>query len=241
METEVRLNPALYIASNVSNNFMTGFRYIFLITFILQISLVANCQETQIDSTILNIDTATIDGVKYKAIYKTNKYFFILNSKEDTVFKSKNYFRFFEFTDFDNDNRKDLIFSYISNIPIKDLILYDSKNKVFVPVENFSKFPEPIKIKGTKFYYSFHHSGCADKNWDSDLFYIDNFKAIILGNISGRECDNMDVKDDIYIYKIKENKKSLIKSLSIDMIHKFKDDKWGFIEDFWTKNYKEFE
>jgi hypothetical protein len=212
-----------------------------MLALFIQIALTLNCQETRIDSTILNIDTATIDGIQYKAIFKTDDYFYILDSKEKIVFKSNSYYRFFEFIDINNDGRKDLIFSYIGNNPIQDLILYDIKNKVFTPVKDFSEYPEPIKIKGTKYYYSYRRSGCADMNWDSDLFFIQNFKAIALGSISGRECNNEEEKDGIYIYKTKGVKKILYKTLKIDTIRNFKDDKWGFIGDFWTNNYMDFE
>jgi hypothetical protein len=231
----------MIIHANVSNNFKMNHRHILILALFIQISFILNCQETRIDSTILNMDTTTIDGIHYKAIFKTDDYFYILDSKENIVFKSNKYYRFFEFIDFNNDGRKDLIFSYIGNNPIQDLIMYDVKYKEFTPVKDFSNYPEPIKIKETKYYYSYHRSGCADMNWDSDLFYISDFKAIQLGSLSGRECNNEEQKDGIYIYKIKGDKKTLYKTLNIATIHKFKDDKWGFIKDFWTNNYMNFE
>ena len=78
-------------------------------------------------------------------------------------------------------------------------------------------------------------------NWDSDLFYIDNFKAIRIGNIAGRQCDNRDgEKDAVYIHKVYGDKEKLFKTLPIDTIGKYKDFKWGFIKEYWTKNYKLF-
>jgi hypothetical protein len=216
-------------------------KHILILALFIQISFILDCQETRIDSTILNMDTTTIDGIHYKAIFKADDYFYILDTKDKIVFKSNNYYRFFEFIDFDNDGRKDIIFSYIGNNPIQDLVMYDVKDKEFTPVKDFSNYPEPIKIIGTKYYYSYHRSGCADMNWDSDLFYIQDFKAIPLGSISGRECNNEEEKDGIYIYKTKGDQKTLYKTLSIGTIHKFKDDKWGFIKNFWTNNYMNFE
>jgi hypothetical protein len=187
----------------VRNNFKMNHRHILILALFIQIAMTLNCQETRIDSTILCVDTATIEGIHYKAIFKTNDNFYILDSNENIVFKSNDYSRSFEFVDFDNDGMKDILFSYISNIPLKDLLLYDINNKGFTPVEDFSKYPEPIKIKCTKYYYSYHKSGCADMIWDSDLFFIQNFTAVPLGNISGNGCDDEEEKGGIYIYKLK--------------------------------------
>jgi len=130
----------------------------------------------------------------------------------------------------------------MANVPgIADLIVYDIKNQKFVQVENFSKFPDSRPITETKYFYSYHRSGCADMDWDSDLFYIENFKTIKIGNISGRECENTIVKDGIYIYSITGENKKLIKTMPIGTINKYKDYKWGFIKDYWSKNYKLFE
>lgn len=220
---------------------MTKFRNSITLGFFFLITLTSNCQETRLDTSIIHADTARIDGISYTAIFRTDDLFYILDSKENIVFKSKDYYRFFEFTDFNDDGKKDLMFSYLGNNPIKDLILYDIKNRIFIPVKNFKDFPEATRIKGTKYYYSYHRSGCADMNWDSDLFYIENFSAIKLGNISGRECDNRDEKNGVYIHKLNGNKKELIEIKDINDVHKFKNDKWDFINDYWTKNFMTFE
>jgi len=122
-----------------------------------------------------------------------------------------------------------------------DLILYDKKSKNFKAVENFRDYPEPTKIADTKYYYSYHRSGCADRNWDSDLFFIEDFKTYKLGTISGRECEGSAEKEGLYIFIIKENKETLLETKDINEIHKFQNDKWDFINDYWIKNYKRFE
>lgn len=199
-------------------------------------------QESKVDSTILNVSVATIGNMKYTALFKTDDYLYIIDSTGNIIFKREDSYPDFEFKDFDNDGNKDLVISHMTNIPgIEDLLLFDKKQQTFVPVKNFSKYPDPKSIKGTKYFYSYHRSGCADMNWDSDLFYIENFKTKKIGNISGRECNNIDEKDGIYIYIIRDKKKNLIKTLPIDTIKKYQDFKWGFILDFWTKNYDEFE
>lgn len=197
--------------------------------------------DPQIDTTLLHVDTAKILGEAYTAIYKTNDTLYVLNSKTDTILKVPDLHPNFEFDDFNGDGFKDIRIHYMSNVPaIQDLLLFDRSKRNFKLVDNFSRFPDPNPIKGTKYYYSYHRSGCADMNWDSDLFYIENFNAIRIGNIAGYECENRDVKDGIYIHKIKGNKEILFRELPITTIEKYEEYKWGFIKDYWTKNYKLF-
>ena len=220
---------------------MTKFRNNITLGFLLIITLTSNCQEAITDSTILNADSSMIDGRKYKAIYKTDEFFYIIDSQDKIVFKRKDYYKFYEFSDFDNDGNNDILFSYLGNVPRMDLILYDKKSKNFKAVENFRDYPEPTKIADTKYYYSYHRSGCADRNWDSDLFFIEDFKTYKLGTISGRECEGSAEKEGLYIFIIKENKETLLETKDINEIHKFQNDKWDFINDYWIKNYKRFE
>jgi hypothetical protein len=214
-----------------------------LLTFIVFFlySLTGFSQNEIIDSSIISSDTATIENEFYKAFYRNDNYFILLNSSDSIVFKKDKLSMLFEFIDFDNDGNKDLIFSYLGNIECNDLFLFETKSKSFRIVENFIEFPDPKQIENSKYYYSYHRSGCADGNWDSDLFIIENFRAIKIGNIAGRQCDNLDEKDGIYIYKIKGESEILVESLSIDTIDKYENYKWGFIKDYWSKNYLKFE
>ena len=121
---------------------------------------------------------------------------------------------------------------------VLDLFLYVPSLIGFREIKDFRNFPEPEQIKGTKYYYSYHKSGCADMNWDSDLFYIKSFRTIRIGNIAGRQCGNRDgIKDAVYIHKVSGKKEKWIKTLPIDTIWKYKDLKWGFIKEYWTKSY----
>lgn len=152
----------------------------------------------------------------------------------------------FEFTDFNKDGNPDILFTYIGNNSSYDIYLFDNKTDEFKNLDGFDRFPEAIQLKvNPKYYYSYHRAGCADMNWVSDLFYIDNFKTIQIGHIYGQGCD-FEVKENpqiIEIYKVlrndEENKK-LIKNLPyIKNIPKF-GDKWKFIEKYWNNNYEKF-
>jgi hypothetical protein len=149
-----------------------------------------------------------------------------------------------KFSDFDHDGNIDITIVYMGNNVTYDLYLFDKKINNFKFIDDFSSFPEAIQLKtNPKFYYSYHRAGCADMNWVSDLFCIENFKIIHIGHISGRGCYSKAEPLEFKIDKVLNNdeaKVTLIEKLpyskNISEIH----DKWEFIEKYWNKNYKKF-
>ena len=195
---------------------------------------------TQNDTSIYSQQTVTIKGKKYNG-FLTPDGFQLLNSKNEIYLRHLGDYFTWEFKDFNKDGYKDIYLEKGGNTPERfDLLLYVTTTRVFRQVKDFEYFPAPENIKGTRYFYSYHKSGCADMNWDSDLFYIKDCKAIRLANISGNECENSGIKDGLYITKVLGAKKFLFKTLSIDTVHTYKEDKWGFIKEYWTKNYKIF-
>lgn len=204
-------------------------------------SIAQKWEKVYLDTNIFSIDTVTVGKNKFIG-FINDKTYFLLNGKGDTLIKKTDYYFGAEFKDFNQDGHKDILLHYSSNATmVLDLFVYMPTIKSFKEVKGFRQFPAPLPIKNTGYYYSYHKSGCADMNWDSDLFYIKDFKAITLGNISGRQCDNRDgVKDAVYIHKVHGKQKQLFKTLPIMTIWKYKDYKWGFIEEYWTNNYRQF-
>jgi hypothetical protein len=152
-----------------------------------------------------------------------------------------------EFIDFDNDQNQDILISYIGNNSVYDLYLFDRLNNEFKFLVGFDKFPEAIQLKtNKKYYYSYHRAGCADMNWVSDLFYIDNFKTVHIGHIYGQGCD-YEVKDNpqtIELFKVVDNDES--KKIIVEKLPYLKHipdfgDKWTFIEKYWNKNYSKYD
>lgn len=163
----------------------------------------------------------------------------ILNTKNDTIYRHDgSASNGFVFEDFDENGTLDIRLNHISNSGgYSELIMFDEKTNQFKNVINFDSFNNPIRLKKTKLWYSYHKSGCADINWDSDLFYIQNYKAIRIGNISGRGCEG-EPKNGIFINKIIGEKEKLIK----EIIRKkgYYGDKWEFIEKYWNENFNKF-
>ena len=191
-----------------------------------------------IDSTIVSFHTTTILGEEYRG-FGTNQYqVVVINSKGDTVFNQADLYFDFDFYDFNGDSLDDIVIHHLSNVPaIQDLLLFDKAKTGFKMVIGFDKFPDPKPILGTDYYYSYHRSGCADNFWDSDLFYIDKFETHLLGNISGNECEG---EKGIVVSKSIDGQKRILDKFPIDILEKYEDRKWGFIADYWSRNYSRF-
>lgn len=146
-----------------------------------------------------------------------------------------------EVVDFNKDGYNDYLITFIGNVPISELYMFDSVSLTFKKVDNFNYFPEPKPLNVNPIYfYSYHRAGCADANWVSDLFYIDDFKAIQIGHIYGEGCGT-DEEQRIEISKVVTlDKVFLLETLPIDTIGEYENYRWGFIEEYWNKNIEKF-
>jgi hypothetical protein len=186
--------------------------------------------------------SAKVDGSYYKALYYSDNSIALVRQSDGKklIWKEDDAVSSLQFVDFNRDGYKDLLVDYFTNVPdIWSLILFDVRSKSFIKVDKFENFPAAIRISHTNLYYSYHRSGCADMTWDSDLFIIDHFKAVAIGNINGTACNNQDKEDGIYISKVRGDKLELYKKLPISTLSEF-DDKWGFIKQYWQRHYHEF-
>ncbi|WP_256537576.1 XAC2610-related protein [Mucilaginibacter aquariorum] len=191
--------------------------------------------------TILDITRDVVDGQHFTIQRTMQVGLYVFNSKNDTIFRDSSYISNAKFKDFNNDGYKDIWIVHSENVPgIRGLLLYNKASKTYQEVIGFEAFPAPEAIANTKYYYSYHRSGCADMNWTSDLFYIDNYKPVKIGTIEGYECADTDIKDGVYIYKKRGKKETEIRRLSINIINNYEENKWGFIQSYWHKNYKLF-
>lgn len=179
------------------------------------------------------------NGIIFETCLKQYDLFTLKSSTGDILYKNDNNPSEYLLTDFNEDGYLDIELHFMTNVPgINELLIFDPEFKSFKEIENFSSFPSSLKIKGTDLFYSYHRSGCADANWDSDLFYFKENIAIKIGNIHAIECDNEN-DNGIYIYKVNGENKKQIKLIPIEK--KDFDNKWDFIEKYWTENYTEFE
>ncbi|QQR85424.1 MAG: hypothetical protein IPJ76_12490 [Flavobacteriales bacterium] len=162
----------------------------------------------------------------------------------DTVFRFRGPTNGLTVRDFDSDGHDDIIIHHITNMPgIEELIRYSTHSNGFVEVQLFSSFPSSTELQGTGLFYSYHRSGCADMNWDSDLFFLDDSMAVRVGNIHGEGCEDITrtlarisyaadsgTSDDLVV----------MDSLVFDAGCSSGVSKWDFIREYWTANWKEF-
>ncbi len=240
MVTKQPLTNVLLQAGNVVGNFMSQPLRLLSTLVFLTISLKLFAQTTQIDTSYYSYQTVSILKKNYHGFLTANG-FKLLNSKNEIFLEHAGDYFSWEFKDFNKDGYKDIFLDHGGNTPGRfDLLLYIPATKSFRQIKDFESFPDPAEIIGTKYFYSYHRSGCADMNWDSDLFYIKNYKAIRVANISGCECGKSGIKDGLYISRIRGEKKILFKTLPIETIYKNKGDKWKFIKVYWAKNNRFF-
>lgn len=190
-------------------------------------------------------DTITINGHKYIQTLKDNKFNCLLSIQGDTIVKSEDYYFTLKLIDIDEDGYTDIRVFAFSNTPNQcDNYLFNKTTSSFKLIENCDLNIK--KVKGTNFFYSYNRVDCADQNWESSLSKIKNYKLVNYGYIRGQGCDfEMEKKPQIIeIYKVSNSdkrEKTLTKKLPYQKHIKEFGDKWKFIENYWTRNYKTFE
>lgn len=190
--------------------------------------------------------SATFDGTAYNATLNGDESLSIRAVKKTVTYIKRadlyvifEKFASLEFKDINGDGYPDLVVHYKSNIPnVTDAALYDKRSKKFVLITGYPNYPASERILNSNFYYSYHTGGCADMDWDSDLYKIVKYKIIPLGTISGKGCESSSEKLGIYIYKMRHKKENLIKSLPITDLAK--GGKEAFIKAYWGGKYRDF-
>jgi hypothetical protein len=187
----------------------------------------------------MNKVSGKILGKEYHAFCTDDTYSScVTNSKNDTLIKDKNLNPIPEFIDFDKDGIVDIAFK--SNLENQyDLIKFDTITNKFKKVKDFDKFLEPKKINNSNYWFGYHAAGCADECWESDLFYLDNFEAKRIGNISKYYIDESG-NFEFVISRVSNDKLIPIKHLDKKSVEKWEENKFEAIESYWIKNYKNF-
>lgn len=197
--------------------------------------------EIAADDLYSQYENIEINGLSYVVSIDSEGVFSVENHLGKEIFRDEAFTHKFKFVDFDSDGYQDIILEYVTNVPgIQELLLYSPEKKLFIKVDNYSHYPASKRIKDTRFLFSYSRAGCADSNWESNLFVIKDFKTIQLGKIVGVGCKDaiMERETGIYIYTFSEKGKELKKY--IEREEGYWDGKWDFIEKYWKENYKNF-
>lgn len=163
----------------------------------------------------------------------------------DTI--ESNGLAYIKYPDFNKDGNADILIDYFGSNSTYLLYLFDPEEKNFKQIENYLKYPDAVQLNAnSEYYYSYKKAGCADLDWVSDLFKIQDFKIVQLAHIEGNGCDfNVKISPQVIkIFKVTNNdvqNRILIEELSyLKNIPEF-EDKWNFIQKYWNKNYIKFE
>lgn len=189
------------------------------------------------ESYYFEFKSQTINKIKYDFFIEKSGEFKIQESKDKIIYSQTENVTDFELVDFNKDGFIDVIINHPSNRVLQTLLLYKPGSKTFVLIDDFIEFPNSKKIKSTKFYYSYQGNGCAQNDWSSYLYKIENNKIIKIGLIDGEGCLEND-KNGIYIYNIKSKESILIKYIKRG--EGFWKDKWDLIDNYWNENYMVF-
>ncbi|CAM1359079.1 conserved hypothetical protein [Tenacibaculum litopenaei] len=182
---------------------------------------------------------AIINGAVFKVYSRRPGNFTIVNEAQKIIYQRDENPADFKIADVNGDGFPDILLEYFTNVPgVNELLVYDLKTASFKEVTDFANFPAATRIENSDFYYSYHKSGCADSNWDSDLFKIIDYKAIRFGNIRGIGC-GVGEANGIYINKVDNEKLKQIKFIPREA--GYWDGKWDFIAEYWSKNYTKFQ
>jgi hypothetical protein len=201
-----------------------------------------NAQNFQIDTTF-NLPKGKLE-IKSRTL---NSEFIIISSKFnnniieiDTI--EQNGLAFIKYPDFNTDKYPDILIDYIGNKSSYSLYLFDSIQLKYKEIQNYSDFPDAIQIK-PNIYYSYQAVGCADLNWVSNLFKIQDFEIIHLAHMDAESCENESKTNQktIKVFKVKSsNNNQLIQDLKYNEQIKISDNKWEYLKRYWWKNYSRF-
>lgn len=185
-----------------------------------------------------NVDSLEVAGQVFRIFSFFSGVTYLLDNENNLIHKDEDYTHEQEQVDFNKDGYKDLRYKYLTNVPgVDKLLLFDTVSNVFREVDNFSKFPASVAIKGTNYYYSYVRAGCADHAWRSKLFVLDNFHCVEIGEIYGRGCKGTQ-SSGIFIYRVENDLE-----IPVDSILRppgYYEDKWEFIENYWSQHYEAF-
>lgn len=192
------------------------------------------------DTAFAEHERVMVNHVRFDAFLSSRRGFFLVDRKGDTVIRQLgDFYTNMEFSDVNQDGYKDILLYISSNTAGEcELFLFSPRTNRYNRIADMQEFPAPQKIPHTPYYFSYHHSGCADMDWNSDLFYIKHLTAIRIGNISVSDCG--DPGDSVRISRVKGDAERVIEKLSVKAFHRLKGGKWEFIERYWTHNFKKF-
>lgn len=187
---------------------------------------------------INKLDTTFIDGSEVVAIQFNNDSLALLKEGVSLQYYTTAY-PSFEFMDFDSDGYEDVVIELVGNIPGRlDVLLFDKISRLFKPIDSIKNYPEPILLDvNNGFFYSYSRNGCADNDWISFLFKIEDWSVKEYAKLVFVTCSDDEEKRGLFLIDSKSKFR-----FRVSTYEEFEgNDKWSFIREYWNENYKKYE
>ncbi|KAB2807338.1 hypothetical protein [Phaeocystidibacter luteus] len=186
--------------------------------------------------------TFVVDNVEFTVfcgMSDSGSYAYLASSEGDTLIIS-GAAGGIDIFNFDEDGYVDITFSYLGNYRVADLYLYDKGSKSYRRVVGFEEVSDAQRFSEKRgYYYDYQTRGCADFNWKSTLFYIEDFRVISVAEIEFTGCPQSEKERKLEVYSApKSDERILLESENLpeDMFN----NKWDFIRDYWKENWRSF-
>lgn len=189
------------------------------------------------DTLYYEYEIAFIDEHKFDFFIDLRGEFKIINELGEVEYSQKENITDFEVKDFNSDGFLDVITYHPSNGYLCSLLIYNPDKEKFEFIENFYKYSYSQNLDSSKFYYSYSGAGCAQNDWLSYLYSIENYKISVVGLIEGFGCLPNDT-NGVYIYKISKNDTVLIQYIKDES--GLGQKKFEFLDSYWKNNHERF-
>ncbi len=220
-------------------------KVILSVVFLLLVFWSCDFKKTKLDNSVSNdedtlyyeYETAIIDEHKFDFFIDLKGEFKVIKELGEVEYSQKDNITDFELKDFNLDGFLDVITYHPSNTYLCNLLIYNPNRDKFEFIENFYKYSYSQNLNSSKFYYSYSGAGCAQNNWLSYLYSIENYKISVLGLIEGFGCLPNDT-NGVYIYKISQTDTILIQYIKDE--NALGQKKIDFLDNYWKNNHERF-
>ncbi|RZJ75971.1 MAG: hypothetical protein EOO45_03975 [Flavobacterium sp.] len=185
------------------------------------------------------LDIFNFNGESLVSMKIGDRFVMLSGRNGDTIIPYSETYSSLHHADYNQDGLEDLKVSIRSNTPNQsETYLFHPEDRTFVKLANCDLDFE--KVPGSEYFYSYNRDGCADFSWQSHLFLIRGDSAVIAAELENKQCGERG--DGIFVYRVKGLQRLLIESLPVKTFSvEGADNKFDFIQAYWTANARRFE
>lgn len=139
-----------------------------------------------------------------------------------------------DLSDFDKNGTPDILINFNQNDPTSFLFTSKGTNTlIFTQIEDIEDYPNPKPINSEKgIYYSYYATDCDGKSWNSDVFRMENNRAIPLLNMEAEGCQS--IISSLKIINVNKSTESVVQTRTFDQAENVE----RFLQQFWNNNWR---